>query len=37
MESLIDKYRVYVLDFDGTLWNGSTRIEGVSKLLLELY
>jgi len=37
MESLIDKYRVYVLDFDGTLWNGSTRIGGVAPLLLELY
>ena len=34
---MIDKYNYYILDFDGTLWNGSTRIGGVQTLVLELY
>ena len=37
MQNLIDSYKVYILDFDGTLWNGSTRIGGVAPVVLELY
>jgi ribonucleotide monophosphatase NagD (HAD superfamily) len=37
MDKLIDEYKVFILDFDGTLWNGSARIGGVHKVVLELY
>ena len=37
MEKLINEYKVFILDFDGTLWNGSAHIGGVQNIVLELY
>ena len=37
VESLLDKYSVFILDFDGTLFNGHKEIPGVAKTVHRLF
>ena len=33
MEEIIKLYKVFILDFDGTLWNGHQNIPGVAEVV----
>ena len=35
-EDIKDKYEVFIVDMDGTLWNGNSRIEGTAECTYEL-
>ena len=36
MDELASLYQVFIFDFDGTLWNGDSRIPGVAQAVYEL-